>query len=155
MIFSPHSDYYSQKHDRGIASIRLPFKGEVAKIELILKGKPLPVDKIIVSDQPLPSLKIGLTGGSSPPSAADFLSIGWKFYPTPPSPIKEISFAVQVRYDKDAPWQTIAINLDKTSFQFPAYRIKGFDTIYIKVIASDRFQTSEGELTISGKKPKP
>jgi hypothetical protein len=162
MVFYQHSDAFAQKRQRGIATtvLRLEEKvaeEQVAKLELLLQKNQLPADEIAVSDQPLPPLiidplNVSMTGKSEKNS----LPVTWNLKPDPPPIIgQKITYAVQVSYDKGHSWQTIAIDLKQNRFELPEYRVKGFDYVEIKVIANDRFQTSEGKLILVSTKPKP
>lgn len=157
MVFKLFSDASSQEDQRGLASLTLPFKGDVQKIELLLKGASQPVDEIVVSDEPLPP--VVFTPVEGPASFGvklenNSLPISWTLLPNPPPTIAEkITYAVLISYDKGDSWQTIAVNLAQASFEIPAYRLNGFDDVQIRVAANDRFRTSEGSLTLASTKP--
>lgn len=157
MVFYQHSDTFSQKRQRGIATTILRFEEEVAKIELLLPENQLPADEIAVSDQPLPPLIIDpLNVSMTDESEKNSLSITWNLNPdSPPIIGQKITYTVQISYDKGVSWQTIAINLKQNRFELPAYRLQDFDNVEIKVIANDRFQTSEGKLIVVSTKSKP
>jgi hypothetical protein len=89
-------------------------------------------------------------------SEKNSLPVTWNLKPDPPPVIGDkITYAVQLSYDKGDSWQTIALNLRQNRLELPAYRVKGFDYVEIKIIANDRFQTSEGKLIVVSTKSKP
>jgi hypothetical protein len=159
MVFYQHSDAFSQKRQRGIATTVLRIEEEVAKIEVFLQKNQLPADEIAVSTDPLPAVIIDPLNGSvsmTGESEKNSLPVTWNLKPDPPPVIGDkITYAVQLSYDKGDSWQTIALNLRQNRLELPAYRVKGFDYVEIKIIANDRFQTSEGKLIVVSTKSKP
>ena len=159
MALQKYPDARSQKYGIGTAEVNISIDEQPLKIELLIKGAV--ADEIIVSpDNPIfdkLSVDHPLNPGVGFSHVKRPVRLQWEAHlphdlpgPNPTT----LTYTIQMSYDQGRSWHTIAINLKNKQFELSPDRLQGADNVQVKIIASDRFNTTEKIVSISGVLPK-
>ena len=131
-----YPDARSQKNRVGTAEVNVPIPDteKPSKIELLINDTV--VDTIVISTPP-PSIQI------KPPSQSELdalkagkpLQLRWNL----PNDDNNLTYTIQISYDKGRSWHTTAINLKDPQFQLSPDQAVADDNIKVRVTASNRY----------------